>query len=250
VTQNIKEGFKFLLALYFACVTFVGFVVAYPFLLVFLSNKKWYPFGHTTRKIWGWWLFIAGGLQVKQVEETPIDWQQAYVVTSNHTSYLDIPTLTVKLPMFINFMAKIELSRIPLFGIFFRTIDIAVDRKNVRQSVWAFHQAKEQLMKDNRSIVIFPEGTIPTTTPKMGRFKEGAFRLAIETQKPILPVTILGNWIALPDQGKVRFKPTRILQFVHTPISTQGLTLNDVDDLKQKVYRIIEQKLAEHGYIK
>lgn len=244
----VKNGLKLLFALYFGLSTLIGFVVLYPFFLLFLSNKKWYNAGHYTRKLWGKWLFFTGALWVKQIEEDPIDWTQAYVVTANHTSYLDIPTLTVKLPMFINFMAKIELSRIPLFGIFFRTIDIAVDRKNIRHSAWAFQQAKEQLLQENRSIVIFPEGTIPMSAPNLGRFKEGAFRLAIETQKPILPVTIIGNWIALPDKGKMRYRPTRITQFIHSPIPTKGLTLDDVDDLKQKVYRIIEQKLAEYGY--
>lgn len=246
--KPIKEFLKIVWASYFALSTFVGFVVLYPFFALFLSNKKWYGAGHTTRKVWGWWLFITGGLWVKQIEEVPVDWKQAYVVTANHTSYLDIPTLAVKLPMFINFMAKIELSRIPVFGIFFRTIDIAVDRKNIRHSAWAFHQAKQQLLQEHKSIVIFPEGTIPTTVPKMGRFKEGAFRLAIETQKPVLPVTIIGNWIALPDNGKFRFRPAKIIQFVHEPIPTVGLTLDDVDELKQKVYRIIEQKLAAYGY--
>jgi 1-acyl-sn-glycerol-3-phosphate acyltransferase len=245
---KIKDLLKIVFAIYFAISTFIGFVVLYPFFALFLSNKKWYGAGHTTRKIWGWWLFVSGGLLVKQVEEEPIDWRKPYVVTPNHTSYLDIPTLSVKLPMFINFMAKIELARIPIFGIFFRTIDIAVDRKNIRHSVWAFQQAKEQILHDKRSIVIFPEGTIPTTVPKMGRFKEGAFRLAIETQTPILPVTIIGNWIALPDQGKIRFRPARILQYVHAPIVTTGMTLDDVDALKQKVFDIIERKLAEYGY--
>lgn len=245
---KVKDVLQLLFAVYFGISTFVGFVILYPFFALFLSNRKWYGAGHTTRRIWGWWLFISGGLWVKQVEEKPVDWEQAYVVTSNHTSYLDIPTLAVKLPMFINFMAKIELARIPVFGIFFRTIDIAVDRKNVRHSVWAFQQAKEQLLTENRSIVIFPEGTIPPTVPHMGRFKEGAFRLAIETQKPILPVTIIGNWIALPDQGKLRFRPARILQYVHEPIDTTGLTLDDVDALKQKVFNLIASKLAEYGY--
>jgi 1-acyl-sn-glycerol-3-phosphate acyltransferase len=243
-----KDILKLLFAIYFAISTFIGFVILYPFFALFLSNKKWYGAGHITRKVWGWWLFISGGLVVKQIEEVEVDWNRAYVVTSNHTSYLDIPTLAVKLPMFINFMAKIELARIPVFGIFFRTIDIAVDRKNIRHSVWAFQQAKEQLVNDKRSIVIFPEGTIPTTVPKMGRFKEGAFRLAIETQTPLLPVTIIGNWIALPDQGKIRFRPARILQYVHAPIDTTGMTLDDVDALKQKVFTIIEHKLAEYGY--
>lgn len=243
-----KDVLKALFAIYFAISTFIGFIVLYPFFALFLSNKKWYGAGHITRKVWGWWLFITGGLVVKQVEEKPVNWDRPYVVTSNHTSYLDIPTLAVKLPMFINFMAKIELANIPVFGIFFRTIDIAVDRKNVRHSVWAFQQAKEQILNDRRSIVIFPEGTIPNSVPKMGRFKEGAFRLAIETQTPVLPVTIVGNWIALPDKGKIRFRPARILQYVHAPIETTGLTLDDVDALKQKVFNIIESKLAEYGY--
>lgn len=246
--SKLKDLFKIVLAFYFALVTFIGFVFTYPFFVLFLSRKEWYHLGHITRKIWGKWLFLLGGLRVKQIEEVPIDWKQAYVVTANHTSYLDIPTLTVKLPMFVNFMAKIELSRIPLFGIFFRTIDIAVDRKNIRHSAWAFHQAKQQLEQDRRSIVIFPEGTIPAGAPKLARFKEGAFRLAIETQTPILPVTIIGNWIALPDQGKIRFRPSRIIQYVHQPIQTVGLTIDDVDTLKQEVYRIIEQKLASYGY--
>jgi 1-acyl-sn-glycerol-3-phosphate acyltransferase len=243
-----KDLLKTIFAIYFAISTFIGFIVLYPLFALFLSNKNWYGAGHITRKIWGWWLFISGGLFVKQVEENPVDWGKPYVVTANHTSYLDIPTLAVKLPMFINFMAKIELARIPVFGIFFRTIDIAVDRKNIRHSVWAFQQAKEQILNDRRSIVIFPEGTIPTTVPKMGRFKEGAFRLAIETQTPILPVTIVGNWIALPDQAKIRFRPAKILQYVHKPIETTGMTLDDVDALKQKVFNIIESKLAEYGY--
>jgi 1-acyl-sn-glycerol-3-phosphate acyltransferase len=246
--NKLKDVSKIIFAIYFAISTLLGFIVLYPFFVLFLSNKKWYGAGHITRKIWGWWLFFSGGLLVKQIEEVPVNWKEPYVVTSNHTSYLDIPTLTVKLPMFINFMAKIELAHIPVFGIFFRTIDIAVDRKNIRHSVWAFQQAKEQILNDKRSIVIFPEGTIPTTVPKMGRFKEGAFRLAIETQVPILPITIIGNWIALPDQGKLRFRPARIIQYVHAPIDTKGMTLDDVDGLKQKVYSIIERKLAEYGY--
>jgi 1-acyl-sn-glycerol-3-phosphate acyltransferase len=246
---KVKNAFKTLFAVYFALCTAIGFLVLYPAFLITLSNKRWYGAGHQVRRLWGRWLFFTGGLWVKQVEETKINWKRAYVVTPNHTSYLDIPTLAVKLPMFVNFMAKIELERIPVFGIFFRTIDIAVDRKNVRHAAWAFHQAKQQIIEDKRSIVIFPEGTILNSVPKLGRFKEGAFRLAIETQTPILPVTIIGNWIALPDKGKLHFRPARIVQFVHAPIETTGMTLEDVDTLKQKVFGIIEQKLAEYGYI-
>ena len=145
-------------------------------------------------------------------------------------------------------MAKIELAHVPVFGIFFRTIDIAVDRKNPRHAAKAYQRAVNQLKKEKRSIVIFPEGTIPGHTPKLGRFKDGAFKLAIETQTPILPVTIINNWKILPDNGKFRFRPGRVLQYVHQPISTEGLTLEDLPALKQQVHDIIANKLAEYGH--
>src|SRR6478609_4966384 len=97
----IKNFLKIVFAIYFAISTLIGFLVLYPFFALFLSNKKWYGAGHFTRKIWGRWLFISGGLLVKQIEEVPVDWDEAYVVTPNHTSYLDIPTLAVRLPMFV-----------------------------------------------------------------------------------------------------------------------------------------------------
>jgi 1-acyl-sn-glycerol-3-phosphate acyltransferase len=245
----IKETLQLILAVYFAIIFLTAFLLLYPFFLLLLSTKSLHPYAHKARKLWGRLLFFFGGIWVKQIEETPVNWSQTYVVAANHTSYLDIPTLTVKLPTFISFMAKAELGKIPLFGIFFRTIDIAVDRKNVRHAAWAFHQAKELMIKDKRSIVIFPEGTIPAFAPKLGKFKEGAFRLAIETQMPILPISIIGNWIVLPDKGKLRFRPGKVIQYIHQPVPTIGLTLDDLEDLKQKVYRIIEQKLASYGYI-
>jgi len=96
--------------------------------------------------------------------------------------------------------------------------------------------------------VIFPEATIHMQVPKLGRFKDGAFKLAIEKQIDILPVTIIGNWIILPDKGKFHFRPGKVIQYVHEPISTKGMTIENTEELKQKVYSIIESKLAEYGY--
>lgn len=235
--------------MYFGLVTAIGFIVLYPAFLYTLSNPKRYKQGHYMRKIWGHWLFLGGFIRVKHIEEVPFDRKNTtYVITPNHTSKLDIVTLTVKLHLDFNFMAKIELARVPFFGIFFRTIDIAVDRKNVRHSAMAYQQSVDQLSAKTRSIVIFPEGTIPGTTPKMGRFKEGAFKLAIETQSPILPVTIIKNWVVLPDFGKFRFCPGSVIQYVHAPISTTGLTEDDLPRLKEQVHQIIANKLAEYGY--
>lgn len=236
------------MAIYFGLITAIGFFVLYPGFAYTLSNPKRYRYGHWLRKVWGHWLFFCGVIRVKHIEEVAFDKNKPYVIAPNHTSKLDIVTLTVKLHMNFNFMAKIELARVPVFGIFFRTIDIAVDRKNARQSVLAYQKSVDQLNHEKRSIVIFPEGTIPGTTPKLGRFKDGAFKLAVETQTDILPVTIINNWRILPDNGKFRFRPGKVIQYVHQPIPTQGLTEADIPALKQQVHDLIAAKLAEYGY--
>lgn len=237
------------MALYFGLITALGFLVLYPGFAYTLSNPKRYSYGHFLRKVWGRWLFLCGAIRVKHIEEVAFDKKNtAYVIAPNHTSMLDIVTLTVKLHIDFNFMAKMELAKIPVFGIFFRTIDIAVDRKNARQAAQAYQRSIDQLNVNNKSIVIFPEGTIPAHAPKLARFKDGAFKLAIETQKPILPVSIIKNWEILPDKGKMRFKPGVVYQYVHAPISTLGLTDDDIPALKEKVHHLIANKLAEYGY--
>jgi 1-acyl-sn-glycerol-3-phosphate acyltransferase len=246
--STISNAIKFLLGVYFAISTFLAFVILYPGFAFTLSNPKYYPYGHALRRIWGRWLFFSGGIWVKQMMEQPIDKSKAYVIAPNHTSKLDIVTLTVKLRLYFNFMAKIELARVPVFGIFFRTIDISVDRKNARAAALAYQKSKDQLINLKQSIVIFPEGTIPSHSPKLGRFKDGAFKLAIEAQVDILPVTIINNWQVLPDRGKLRFFPGRVYQYVHAPISTKGMTQDDIPALREKVFSLIQSKLAEYGY--
>ena len=97
-------------------------------------------------------------------------------------------------------------------------------------------------------MVIFPEGTISNVVPQLIKFKDGPFRLAIEKQIDILPVTIIGNWNILPDQGYFEGKPGNAYQYIHKPISTVGLTFDDLDMLKEKVYRVIDNKLKERNY--
>jgi 1-acyl-sn-glycerol-3-phosphate acyltransferase len=100
------------------------------------------------------------------------------------------------------------------------------------------------------SIVIFPEGTIGKHPPAMLEFKEGAFKMAIEKQIPIVPVTIVNNWLILRDDGQwlCQWKPYKAV--VHEPIETKGMTSADIGDLKLKTRAIIEQQLKlEHPTI-
>lgn len=242
-----KNPFKAAYAIWFGFWFAFIFFLLYPAIYFALSNPRRYRLGHTLRRLWGWLLLILGLIRVKQIYEEPIDERKSYIITPNHTSQLDIVTLSVKLNIFFNFMAKSELEKIPAFGIWFRTIDVAVNRKNPRQSAEAYRKALKWIDEGN-SMVIFPEGTISNQVPQLIKFKDGPFRMAIEKQIDILPVTIIGNWITLPDQGVFEGQPHAVIQYIHKPVSTVGLTFNDVDALKEKVYQTINNKLKEYGY--
>lgn len=201
------------------------------------------------RQIWGKLLLWLGFIRVKQEIEKPFDFNKSYIITPNHTSELDIISLTVKLnKMDFSFMAKAELAKIPLFNIWFRTIDIAVERKNARKAAESYLKALKYV-DNGRSILIFPEGTVGPNVPQLLNFKDGPFRMAIEKQIDVLPVTIMGNHKILPDLTTFGAWPSYVYQYVHTPVSTKGMTLEDLAALKKQVYDTIQNKLIEHGYI-
>jgi len=105
-------------------------------------------------------------------------------------------------------------------------------------------QKSMEAIDKKRSLAFFPEGTIPKNAGySMIPFKDGAFRIAIEKQVPIVPVTIPYNWLILPDDGK--YVPNRRLMkvIVHEPIETKGMTLDNVDELKDKTFDIIQREL-------
>lgn len=244
--KSISHILKTILAIWFSLGFVCSFLLLYPFFLLTLSHPSMYGAAHKLRRVWAWILFVWNGIRVKQIIEVPINFKQAYVITPNHTSQLDIVTLTGMLMLDFNFMAKHELAKVPLFGIFFRTIDIAVDRKNARNAALAYQRAKTQLAQ-GKSIVIYPEGTISKKAPQMGNFKDGAFKLAIENQVDILPVTIMGNWKRLPAKSHFHFMPGNIVQYIHEPISTKGMTIDQTAELSAKVKSIIQQTLDKYA---
>ncbi len=141
-------------------------------------------------------------------------------------------------------MGKEELLSNYVLGYFFRTIDITVNRESKMSAFRAFKAAADQL-KNGASVVIFPEATIPKNyPPELHAFKNGPFRLAIEMKVPILPISSLDTWKILWDTGKeYGSRPGICNIFVHKPIETAHLTLDDADTLRDEVHAIINKKL-------
>ena len=229
-------------------VWFVGlFLLCYPFLYLLLLNQKTYRLADKLRKLWGKASSYMG-LMIPQIHyEQKLDVKKQYVICPNHMSYIDIVTTGGFLPTYNFFMAKMELNKLPLFNIWFKTIDVPVQRESLRSAHGAFVKASEKL-DQGASLIIFPEGRIPDDAPKLHKFKPGAFKLAVEKKIPIVPVTLIDNMHRLNVDTWSCF-PGKMRMFVHAPIETTHLSIDDVPALQEQVYSIISSKLKELGVI-
>lgn len=190
--------------------------------------------------------FLSGFLYRFSFEEK-IDWSKRYIICANHTSNLDITALILLVKRNYVFFGKEELLKNFVTGIYFRTIDIPVNRESKISAFRAFKKA-EEILKEGKNLIIFPEGMISDNYPPVLQpFKNGPFRLAIEQGVQILPVTICNNWNLMWDDGKKYGSNPGICDIrVHAPIDTTNLTLEQADDLKNNVYDIISNQLLSH----
>lgn len=220
------------------------FILVWP-ILFFLSRKQSrYKYINWFRRLIIILSTAVSGIFFNIDYEEPIDWKRTYIICGNHTSNLDVSAICVAMKNNHCYIGKEELLKNMVLGFFFRTIDITVNRESKMSSFRAFKTAAERL-KNNVSIVIFPEATIPLDyPPKLSAFKNGAFRLAIEHKIPILPITSADTWKVLWNTGtEYGSRPGICNIFVHKPIETAHLTLDDADTLRDEVYEIIKQKL-------
>jgi len=234
--------------LYLASVLFF-FILFYPVLFLFARQ----PDRHfhriaLCRRIIGLLSSTFVGLLYRFRYETPIDWSRPYVICANHTSNLDITAMVLLCPADFSFMGKMELLNNPVTGLFFKTIDIPLNRQSRISAFKAFKRAEDQLRK-GRSMAIFPEGHIGEEfPPRLYDFKNGPFKLAIETQAPIIPVVIHNAWKIFWDEAKTFGSRPGIIEVdVLAPIETNGLQLEDADRLRDDVHRLIKKHWNKSG---
>jgi 1-acyl-sn-glycerol-3-phosphate acyltransferase len=172
---------------------------------------------------------------------------QPCIFVGNHTSYLDIVLSTFYIDHLALYMGKAELLKAPLFKTFFKGMDIPINRKSRGDSHKAIQRAGNEIEK-GRSMVIYPEGTI-SSSGVLKPFKNGAFKLAIEKQVPIVPVVNLNNWKLLQNGGF--FKSNGCFGVAKTvilePISTTGMTEENLVDLRDRVFKQINDTLIEYN---
>ncbi|MBP6731918.1 MAG: 1-acyl-sn-glycerol-3-phosphate acyltransferase [Chitinophagales bacterium] len=179
--------------------------------------------------------FLLGicGIRLKVYGLEKLDKNKTYVFVGNHLSQIDILTTAAALPKPIRFLAKIETKNIPVFGYMVKMLGIRVDRSSKESREQSYHIMAAALAK-GESIFLYPEGTRNRTKEKLKEFKDGAFRVAILAQVPVAVQTLVGTREVNNPQG-IQLYPGVVEVHWSEPIETQGMTLEDVPLLRERV---------------
>ena len=161
---------------------------------------------------------------------------EAYIVTCNHNSLLDVPLSSPFIVGANKTIAKSSFAKVPLFGFFYMKGAILVNRKDDRSRRESYEKMKN-VLKSKMHMCVYPEGTRNRTNEPLKKFHDGAFRLAVDTGHSILPAVIFGTKKAVPANKGFFFLPTRIGIHFLEPVSPAGKT---TEQLKEEIFRITQ----------
>jgi 1-acyl-sn-glycerol-3-phosphate acyltransferase len=161
-----------------------------------------------------------------------------YIVVCNHNSLMDVPISVPAIPGGNKTIAKIEMAKVPVFGIIYRTGSILVDR-NSESSRKESYTSMKKVLGMGLHMCIYPEGTRNKTGQPLKTFHDGAFRLAVDTKKAILPGVIFNTKKALPADIPFYLMPHLLSIHFLPPIPV--LENDTATALKERVYATMEQ---------
>ena len=216
-------------------------IVLFPLLIISIAREQWYPYFFKLARLWSKTILIGMGFIWKVEREQVPEMDKSYMFVANHTSMVDIMLMLVSVKNPFVFVGKKELAKIPLFGFFYKRTCILVDRSSAKSRQAVFLQAQRRL-KQGLSICIFPEGGVPEEHILLDEFKDGAFRLAINHNIPIVPITFADN--------KKRFSytffsggPGQMRVKIHKFLETANLEIVDTKKLNNEAKTIIYNQL-------
>jgi 1-acyl-sn-glycerol-3-phosphate acyltransferase len=194
--------------------------------------------------LWSWIFSVLTFIRYDFYGRENFQKGKSYIYVSNHTSFLDIPGLWMIIPGEKRPLAKKELLKIPVFGWIARSAAVIVDRSSGESRKKSMDRLK-MILSNGTSILLFAEGTQNRSKEPLQPFKDGAFRIAIDTQEPILPMVVVGAGPLMPP-GTIRLRPGRVKIIVSSEIPTRGLTSNDQAALKQQTFDVMQRMILEN----
>ena len=188
----LKILFWIVWRIWFYVLMAIPILLMLPFLIISILKEEWYPYFFAMARIWARFILFGMGFYYKVDQEQKIEKGKSYMFVANHTSMADIMLMLAVIKSPFVFVGKKELVNIPLFGFFYKRTCILVDRNSSKSRGEVFNRAQKRL-NQGLSMCIFPEGGVPDETILLDTFKDGAFRLAIDHQIPIVPITFADN---------------------------------------------------------
>jgi len=242
----IKEVLGRIFALW-AAIIFIG-----SLLIVFIPiwlTKIWPEPKRTIRvfKIFNVWMkffFVFSG--VKRIIKGKENFKKGenYVVVCNHNSFMDVPLSSPGIPGANKTIAKDEMAKIPLFGMIYKRGSVLVNRKSEESRRNSFLKMKE-VLDLGLHMCIYPEGTRNKTSQPLQRFHDGAFKLAIETKKAVIPSLIFYTSKVLPRKFFF-FWPHKVEMHFLPAVPVDGKT---TQQLKEEVFEIMKTYYLQHNQI-
>lgn len=219
-------------------------------ILIFTAGTVWLPekirligFYRFSRLMTGMWGLITG-VWMSVIHAKKRDPKQTYVFVGNHLNIFDILMIGTLIPHPMRVVVKREFLKVPILGFIISLVTIMIDRTTKRGRAQGMKDMSNCL-KRGISITVFAEGTRNRTGEPLKKFHDGAFVMAIQSQKPIMPFLLI-NTRQIQPVDTFRARPGHGRLMLLDPIPTEGLKDSDVQALKAKVHDIMEAAILEH----
>ena len=242
--KNIFARFWALWGMVSFVVTFLIFFLPSMLSHLFKDEKKGQAFFIAVSRWWmNIWLVLVG-CPVKIRGRENFKPGENYIVVFNHNTLLDVPLSAPYVPGANKTIAKASFAKVPLFGWFYQKGSVLVDRKNEQSRIRSYEAMKTVLDK-GMHMCIYPEGTRNRTNEPLKQFYDGAFKLATDTKKEIVPCIITGTKKAMPVNKFFYLLPVRLQMHFLPAISSENI---GVKELKEKVFGIMKEVYVKENF--
>lgn len=227
--------------LFILLMLFFGLFIVVPLLVSPRGGKVSFVF----IRLWaGIWSFLVG-IRYEIHGKEHIDPKQAYIYIFNHRSFIDAPIIPMAIHQEVRAIGKKELSKIPVFGFVVSRVAIWVDRKDTASRKASVDRLM-QILHRGISIVVAPEGTRNDTGQTLLPFEKGAFRIAVETGTPIMPMAVIGA-DHIMKRGSMLLRPGKVHIYFSAAIDPRPFTGEDgFLKLADKCYNRLEAMILTH----
>lgn len=243
----IKRAATFVFSIYGFAVFLLLMFLLLPFFLIAFSLPR--PTnGNMVYKIsyvWARLFFIFTAIRYREVSENRPSESSSYIFVTNHISYLDIPMMILATKRFpVRILGKAEMTKIPVFGWIYRAGAVTVKRESQQARKESLAELKA-FLQEKISILLCPEGTFNMTEKPLKDFYNGAFKLAIELQKPIIPIVFPDTYNRMNYRSIFSLTPGLCRAVFLPAIPAAGHSEDEVSPLRDRVYDVMEQELLK-----